>query len=382
MIQRLSNDEIRFETSCRRRAAARLSALLGSVFLLNCNAETPSQKNRLARVEGSPQFHDGRFRNAIVKPQIEGSVLGMMRNVFFGDEVRVPPKPFPTAVARDAFREPPAELQVAWLGHSTLLLEIEGKRLLIDPIFEDYVSPVPVYAKRFQPPPLPRDSLPRLDAIVISHDHYDHLEKASMLHFAKLGLPFYVPLGVGGHLERWGVNPAQIHELDWWGEASVKGLRLVCTPAQHFSGRGVFDGRKTLWASWSFIGEGRRAFYSGDGGYGPHFKAIGDTLGPFDLTLIENGAYDKQWPHIHMFPEQGVQAHLDLRGKALMPVHWGMFSLANHDWHEPIRRLEAAAKKEGVRVLTPRLGEPVRPLDSTATYSAWWEPLVDGGEPQ
>jgi L-ascorbate metabolism protein UlaG (beta-lactamase superfamily) len=345
--------------------------------LMHCQGATPAEKTRLERIEGSPQFEDGRFRNAIVKPQIEGSAWGMMRNIAFGDQVRYPAKAFPTAVARAAFGEPPAELQVAWLGHSTLLLEIEGKRLLIDPIFENHVSPVPVYGKRFQPPPLPRDSLPRLDAVVISHDHYDHLEKASIVHFAKQGLPFYVPLGVGGHLERWGVDPSQIHELDWWGEASLQGLRLVCTPAQHFSGRGLFDARKTLWASWSFVGRERRAFYSGDGGYGPHFKAIGDALGPFDLTMIENGAYDKQWPHIHMFPEQGAQAHRDLRGKALMPVHWGMFSLANHDWYEPVRRLSAAAKANGVRLLTPRLGEAVRPLDSTATFEAWWERLAE-----
>jgi len=359
----------------RPRSPRKVPPLLASLMVLECTAlGSRPDGDRLERVKASANYRDGKFRNAVESPLMKGSFWGVMKEQMFGKQVRVPPEPLPSAApGAAAFAEPPAELQVVWLGHSTFLLEVEGKRLLVDPVFGSHASPVPVFAKRFQAPPLFRDSLPRLDAILISHDHYDHLEMESMRHFAGRGVPFVAPLGVGAHLEGWGVPRERIIELDWWQEHDLGGLRLVCAPAQHFSGRGLFDSRKTLWAGWSVIGRVRRVHYSGDGGYGPHFKEIGDRLGPFDLTLLENGAYDKRWPSVHMFPEEGVQAHLDLRGRALLPVHWGMFSLANHDWQDPIRRIAAAADAKGVRLLTPRLGQVLRPLEGPDP-DRWWDP--------
>jgi L-ascorbate metabolism protein UlaG (beta-lactamase superfamily) len=356
---------------------SRTAALLAAAVLVQCSAMGGKPEGeRLDRMKASRQWVDGKFRNSVEHPLIVGSYWGMLRELLFGDQEREPGHPLPVIPpGPSAFPEPPAELQLVWLGHSTLILDLEGKRFLIDPVFENHASPVPVFAERFQPPPLARDSLPRIDAILISHDHYDHLEMESMRHFAVRDVPILVPLGVGAHLEEWGVRKERIVELDWWQEHAMGGLRLVCTPSQHFSGRGLMDRQRTLWASWTLIGPNRRVHYSGDGGYGDHFKAIGEAFGPFDLTMMENGAYDERWPYVHMFPEQAVRAHLDLKGNSLLAVHWGMFSLANHDWYDPIRRIAAASRKEGVRLLAPRLGEILHPL-SDSTYQAWWEPLA------
>jgi L-ascorbate metabolism protein UlaG (beta-lactamase superfamily) len=359
----------------RSAGARRWSSLLGSLFFLQCTAPgTKPEGERLERIKASAQYRDGKFRNVIERPLTRGSTLGMVRELLFGDQVRVPRHPLPQEIpGPGSFPEPPHALQVVWLGHSTLLLEVDGRRFLIDPVFGSHASPVSVYAKRFQPAPLTREQLPRIDAIVISHDHYDHLEMETMRHFAAQGVPFLVPLGVGSHLEGWGVDKGSIVELDWWQVHDLGGVRLVCTPAQHFSGRSLTDSKQTLWAGWSVLGPVHRVHYSGDGGYADHFRAIGARLGPFDLTLLENGAYDTRWPHVHMFPEEVVQAHLDLRGAALMPVHWGMFNLANHDWYDPIRRVSAAARAQGVRLLTPKLGQVARPGETLAS-EPWWEP--------
>jgi L-ascorbate metabolism protein UlaG (beta-lactamase superfamily) len=359
-----------------------LSALIGSFFLLHGTAPASDAKQeRQEKIRKSRQYRDGKFRNVVEFPMIEGSYMGMFKELIFGKQVRVPTSPLPQMPMDSLnFGEPPQDLQVVWLGHSTLLLEVEGKRFLVDPVLGSHAAPLPVFAKRFQAPLLSREQLPRIDAILISHDHYDHLEKETMEFYAHKGVPIYVPIGVGGHLEEWGVDAGSIHELDWWEETDFHGIRLVCTPSQHFSGRGLTDRAKTLWASWAVIGKAHRVFYSGDGGYADHFKTIGDRLGPFDLTLMENGAYDKQWPNVHMFPEQVVKAHRELKGKALMPVHWGMFSLANHDWFEPVRRLSAAAKKDEVRLLTPKLGQAVRPKEDQV-FEAWWEPKAAAKKP-
>ena len=352
----------------------RIGTALAALAVLDCSTLGNSPDgDRLKRMEASENFSDGRFRNAVERPLMEGSYWGMFKEMLFGKQERVPKQtlPYATPTAAD-FAEPPAELQLVWLGHSSFLIEVEGKRLLVDPVFESHASPVPLFAKRFQNPPLARDSLPRIDAVLISHDHYDHLEMESIRHFADQGVPMVAPLGVGAHLEGWGVPRENIVELDWWQEHDLDGLRLICAPSHHFSGRGLLDSKKTLWAGWSLIGKVRRVHYSGDGGYGSHFKEIGKRLGPFDLTLLENGAYDKRWPSVHLFPEEAVQAHLDLRGDLMMPVHWGMFSLANHDWRDPIRRVVAAAEEKGVRMLTPRLGEVVQPLQNP-TQEPWWD---------
>ena len=335
---------------------------------------------RLERAQANPQYHDGRFVN--VQPEAPTSLAAIGDYVvrqFSGDEVREPPAPLPVlAVDKVALAVPPAAsgLRAFWIGHASVYVEIDGVRLLLDPVFAERVSPLPaVGPRRFHPPPIALADLPPIDAVLISHDHYDHLDMDAVQALARRGARLFVPLGVGAHLERWGVPAAQIVELEWWQERTFKGVQIVCTPTRHYSGRGLTDHSATLWSSWSVLGPQHRFFYSGDTGYSTHFREVGARFGPFDLAFIKIGAYGpgQSWIDIHMPPEQSVQALRDLGAKRLFPVHWSTFNLAYHDWDEPIRRTLAAAQRGGgVEVVTPRIGEWVdaeRPFASTA----WWE---------
>lgn len=270
-------------------------------------------------------------------------------------------------------------LQVIWLGHSTLLARIGGQTVLFDPVFSKRASPFQwIGPKRFDTePPLNLDMLPPIDAVVISHDHYDHLDYHSIKALQDKASHFFVPLGLGSHLKRWGIPTTDITELDWWQEATRHGVTFACTPTQHFSGRTLTDRAATLWGSWVVVGSEHRVFFSGDGGYNTHFKQIGEKYGPFDLTLLECGQYDPLWANVHMTPEQTVQAHLDLRGKLMIPIHWGAFVLALHTWTEPVARAVAAAKKARSIVVTPRLGErisiPHPTLPKDPSLNPWWQ---------
>jgi L-ascorbate metabolism protein UlaG (beta-lactamase superfamily) len=246
---------------------------------------------------------------------------------------------------------------------------------LIDPIWSERCSPSQsVGPRRTHEPPVALSDLPRLDAILISHDHYDHLDMATVEELVRIqDAPFVVPLGVGAHLDAWGVPAGRIVELDWRDEYAVNGVTLTCTAARHFSGRGLQrDG--TLWASWVVAGPTRRLFYTGDSGYFDGYAEIGEHYGPFDATLIQIGAYGDAWPHIHMFPEEGVTAHVDLRGGLMIPVHWATFNLAFHAWSEPVERVWLDAKAHGVRLAVPRPGERVD-VDAPAPVDGWWESL-------
>jgi len=250
---------------------------------------------------------------------------------------------------------------------------MEGKRLLLDPTFANSPSPFPlVGGKRFSKVlPIELKKLLPIDIVILSHDHYDHLDYDSIMQLKdKTGL-FCVPLGVGRRLEKWGVDQGKIRELDWWHEVDYAGLTLACTPARHFSGRSLFDRNTTLWCSWVIISRQTRVFFSGDGGYGPHFAQIGKKYGCFDLTLMECGQYDERWAAIHMMPEQTVQAHFDVDGKMLLPIHWAAFSLAFHDWTDPIERVIKAAKERKVNITTPKIGEAVI-IGSEYPVSTWW----------
>jgi L-ascorbate metabolism protein UlaG (beta-lactamase superfamily) len=269
---------------------------------------------------------------------------------------------------------PAAGLRAFWIGHASTYVEIDGLRLLLDPVFGERVSPLPVGPGRFHAPPIALADLPRIDAVLISHDHYDHLDMDTVRHLAQRGSRFLVPLGIGAHLERWGVPPAQIEELEWWQERSLGNVRIVCTPTRHYSGRGLGNRSTTLWSSWSVIGPQHRFFYSGDTGYGKLFQEIGTRFGPFDMAFVKIGAYGPgaAWTDIHMTPEQAVQVNRDVRARRMFPVHWSTFNLAYHDWDEPIRRTVAEAARVGVDLVTPRVGEVVdadRPFQSTR----WWE---------
>jgi L-ascorbate metabolism protein UlaG (beta-lactamase superfamily) len=268
------------------------------------------------------------------------------------------------------------QLRVTWLGHSSVMINIDGFRLLTDPVFEKRVS---IFGpSRFSGEvPIKMDQVPEIDAVIISHDHYDHLNRFSIKGLKKKAKRFLVPLGVGPRLERWGVPRHKIVELDWWQEHHLnKGLMVAATPAQHFSGRGLSDRNQTLWASWVVETKHHRLFFSGDSGYFDGFKEIGAVYGPFDLTLMECGAYNKAWAEVHMFPEETVMAHLDLKGEVLHPIHWGTFNLSLHPWYDPMERLAAAAKAHKLKTATPIVGDTTI-LDEHIPSTYWWRQVMD-----
>jgi L-ascorbate metabolism protein UlaG (beta-lactamase superfamily) len=300
-------------------------------------------------------------------------IVTMTRETLRRDARRRPARALtPERLNLEAFLDS-TKSQLVWLGHSASLIRMRGKTLLLDPMLSKAASPFQfVGPKRFSEPPISVEELPQIDAVLISHDHYDHLDHASIKKLRGKTQKFYVPLGVGAHLRRWGVKKAQIVELDWWDAAKLEDITLVCTPARHFSGRGLNDRFKTLWCSWVIESASGKIFFSGDTGYGPHFKQIGKKHGPFDLTLMECGQYDKHWPNIHMEPEQTFKAHQDLRGKRLMPLHWGAFALAFHSWVDSVERVRKAAKPHGEEVMTPKIGEIVSIKGRAYPKSAWW----------
>ncbi len=277
----------------------------------------------------------------------------------------------------DQFDTPPSSgLRITWFGHSSTLVEIDGARVLTDPIWSERASPVHwAGPKRWYEPVLPIDALPPLDAVLVSHDHYDHLDMGSVSALAARGARFIVPLGIGAHLAYWGVPEAQISELDWLQTESAGPVEVTATPARHASGRINPQANQTLFASYAIIGRNHRVYFSGDTGYFAALASIGHAYGPFDVTLIESGQYNDTWPDWHMGPEQAVEAHRQLRGKVLIPIHWGLFTLAPHGWTEPVERVLAAARCQAVRVMTPRPGESVEPEKQSVT-ARWWPDLA------
>jgi L-ascorbate metabolism protein UlaG (beta-lactamase superfamily) len=261
------------------------------------------------------------------------------------------------------------------LGHSTILLKLNGEFWLTDPVFSMRASPVQwAGPARFHAPPLTIAELPPIKGVILSHNHYDHLDYDAILELAAKTEHFLAPLGVGDTLVAWGVPAAKVHQLGWWESVAAGSLKLTATPAQHFSGRGLFDGNKTLWASWVIEGGGLRLFFSGDTGYFKGFKDIGDKFGPFDLTLMETGAYDPQWPDIHMQPRETLQAHIDLRGKVMLPIHNGTFDLAMHSWDDPFEQISALAAARGQQLATPVIGAALRIAAPQATGPWWRQP--------
>jgi len=261
------------------------------------------------------------------------------------------------------------------LGHSTMLMKLNNLYWLTDPMFSDRASPVQwAGPQRFHTPPISIDELPPIKAVLISHDHYDHLDHDSIMKLAEKTEYFLTPLGVGGILIDWGVPQAKVIQLDWWQQIEVSGIRLVATPAQHFSGRGLFDKNQTQWASWSILAADQRVFFSGDSGYFDGFKQIGEKYGPFDMTLLETGAYNANWPEVHMHPEESIQAHIDLKGRYLLPIHNGTFDLSMHSWFEPFDRIVTLGKAQGIPVVTPVMGDAVR-MHNTKNVHRWWQEI-------
>jgi L-ascorbate metabolism protein UlaG (beta-lactamase superfamily) len=326
--------------------------------------------------ESAPQ-RDGRFHNQARLPQD-----GVMKKLRIGLKYLFLRKPPDTRPSTPLQVQPMTRQQVLdapdhslWrLGHSTLLLKLRGRFFITDPVFAERASPVQwAGPQRFHAPPLGLDELPPLAAVILSHDHFDHLDEQAIRRLAPRTGVFLAPLGVGDLLIEWGVAADKVRQLDWWQDTEVEGVRFVATPAQHFSGRGLFDSNRTLWASWVVIDEQLRLFFSGDTGYFEGFKQIGERFGPFDLTLIETGAYNVAWPSVHMQPEQSLQAHLDLQGRWMLPIHNGTFDLSTHAWQEPFERILALTEQAQVRLCTPQMGERVS-LDSPHAGQNWWQP--------
>ena len=360
-----------------------ISIITGIVILQCTNTVSPTVSNSdpalPGKIEDSPQYKDGKFND-----------MGNALNMSFTDYVsttwdflftrnhrtpdtELPAKPVDLSHVNNQDSD---QLNVTWLGHSSLMINIDGHKILTDPVFEKRIS---VFGPtRFNGDvPLDIQQIPQIDAVIISHDHHDHLNKYSVQRLMDRSNKFIVPLAVGTRLIDWGVPPGKIVELDWWQEYRLdQNLMIAATPAQHFSGRGITDRNKTLWASWVIKTPSHNLFFSGDSGYFSGFKQIGAKYGPFDMTFVECGAYGEGWPKVHMFPEQTVQAHLDLKGIVLHPIHWGTFNLALHPWYEPMVRLTAAANFKDVKIATPVVGE-------TTVYSniipaaRWWEQAME-----
>jgi L-ascorbate metabolism protein UlaG (beta-lactamase superfamily) len=270
-------------------------------------------------------------------------------------------------------------LSSTWLGHSTLFINIDGFKILTDPVFERKVTIVG--PKRFNKDlPMDYKKIKSVDLVIVSHNHYDHLNKFSIKYLSKITKKFIVPLGVSKTLEKWGVSKDQIIEMEWWQkEQPLKGLEIVSTPSQHFSGRGLFDSNKTLWSSFVIKTDNHNIFFSGDTGYFEGFKVIGEKYGPFDVTFLECGAYNEKWHFVHMYPEETIKAHIDLKGKYLHPIHWATFNLSMHAWYEPMERAKNGADKENINLITPYPGEYIDYSLNPTTLS-WWKPLIKDGK--
>ncbi len=327
-------------------------------------------------------FANGRFTNAepttVMKPGSNWDSIYQF--LFKGHKDRTPSHPLPIG-SMDGFAQQPASdgLRFVWLGHSSVLVELDRKRILIDPVFSDRASFFSwAGPKRFQPPPIRARDLPAIDAVLVSHDHYDHLDKATIIELAGKTMSFHVPLGVAALLKSWGIPKSKIHEYAWWDEHEVNGIMIVATPARHFSGRGLFDRNRTLWCSWVICRDGKKVFHSGDTGKTAQFKEIGKKYGPFDLAFIKIAAYNENWPDIHLNPDQAVEAHRDLGGKTLVPIHWATFDLSLHSWYEPIERLVKSAERDHARIITPKMGESVDPERFKNGY--WWKELVNASK--
>ncbi len=326
----------------------------------------------------SGHYQDGKFTN-LIPTSLDmslGKFTSIMKDWILGVPKQTPDKPLPVVPVDSttlALKDD-SLARVTWFGHSAFLLEIAGKNVLLDPMLGENAGPHPwLGPSRFSDGiPIEIAKLPQIDAVIYSHDHYDHLDYQSVLKLKDKVSRFFVPLGVGSHLAAWGVEKDLIHEFNWWDEFTLDNLQFVCAPARHFSGRGLLDRNTTLWASWIIKSEIFKIYFSGDSGYGSHFKDIGEKYGPFDFAMLECGQYDLRWESVHLLPEQTAQAALDLNAGLTMPIHWGSFVLALHSWKDPVERLSRKAEELGVNILTPKIGEQISLNKTIVKNNDWW----------
>ena len=304
----------------------------------------------------------------------------MANNYFFNSNKTEPETLLPEdkTSLNENFVKSSNNIKFAWLGHSSILMSINNKIILIDPIFSSSASPFSWLIKRYQPPVFKLKELPKVDFILISHDHYDHLDMKTIKFFNNnKDISFVVPLGVGSHLKKWGVENSRITEMDWWDTKIIKGIKFICTPAQHFSGRKAFiETQKSLWASW-VVKSGKRSFYfSGDSGYAKHYKEIGDKYGPMEVVFMDSGQYNTRWREVHNMPEEVIKGFIDLKGENLIPIHWGMFTLAMHNWFDPPVEIKKRAEEKSISLITPIIGQVIDMKNLIDTES-WWEKFIN-----
>lgn len=348
----------------------------GYVFMQQKQFGADPKGKRLERIEKSPNYKNGSFQNLSNTPVMaEGvSFFTVMKAYLKKIPGKEPSDPLPSV--RTNLKTFQAEVPtIIWFGHSSYLIYINGKKILVDPVFSGNAAPVSFFAKNYKGSNIySADDFPDLDAILITHDHYDHLDYKSIIALKNKTKHFYTSLGVGAHLNKWGVDDSAITEFDWWETIAIdSSMKLTATPARHFSGR-KFTRGKTLWASYILTTDSYNIFLGGDSGYDTHFKTIGEKYGPFDIALLECGQYNTFWRYIHMQPEETAKAAEDLQAKVLMPVHWSKFTLALHTWKEPITRLLNSKEALNQTITTPKIGEPVM-LGKQLPQSTWWESL-------
>ena len=355
-----------------------IAALFTVLFLNLAPQFGASKKNKLTeRVLASNNHNGGLFHN-IEETSVMLDFKWSTMKEFFRSEGKEPKATIPSKLldTHKVFSSTDSTPRFTWFGHSALLLELSGKKIFIDPMLTDVPAPLPFLGpKRFDYTlPLELDSIPYLDAILISHDHYDHLDYKSIMALKDKTKVFIVPLGVDAHLRKWNIEPGKIIELDWWKSASIDDVTIVAAPARHFSGRSISDRNTTLWSSFVIQTKHANLYFSGDSGYGEHFKQIGDKYGPFDICFLECGQYNEQWAEIHMMPEEVVLANNDLQGNRIFPIHWSAFKLSLHGWTEPIDRLITSVAEKPDIVLTPQIGESVV-ISEPGNYHPWWKEL-------
>ncbi|KKY90633.1 beta-lactamase [Enterobacter cloacae] len=345
-------------------------------FVFNAGFGQPPQGAQLSEVEASPHYRDGQFHNTLPTPGYTGQknmLAAWWGFLMTKTENARPAAPLPM-VHTDLASLPLEQETLVWLGHSSWYLQLAGKRILIDPVFSNYAAPFSFLNKAFTGDyPWRAEAMPEIDLLIISHDHYDHLDYATIKALMPKVKRVITPLGVGSHLRYWGMNPDIIDERDWNQSVPVSdALTVHVLPARHFSGRGL-KRNQTLWGSFMFVTPQRKVYYSGDSGYGPHFSAIGEQFGEVDLAIMENGQYDQDWKYIHMQPDETAQAAVDIKAKAVVPGHNGRFVLAKHTWDDPLIQLTRASKDKNYRLLTPEPGEPVDVSSATQHFREWWK---------
>ncbi|MFT6166433.1 MAG: L-ascorbate metabolism protein UlaG (beta-lactamase superfamily) [Vicingaceae bacterium] len=357
-----------------------LLLLIIGVLFVNLSPEFGGKhsKKDVERYSTSDNYKEGKFENIKVAnmDMSFSQTMGTLVDFIKGTDNSKPDFELPVEkVDSLSWEQNDSTDRLFWFGHSSFLLKLDGKNILLDPMLGEVPAPHPwLGGKRYSKElPIEIQKLPRIDVVLISHDHYDHLDYGSIQLLKEKVNQFMVPLGVGAHLREWGVDESSIQEFDWWQELTYENIELAFTPSRHFSGRGLTDRFSTLWGSWVIKGKAKNLYFSGDSGYGKHFKEIGEKFGPFDFAMMECGQYNEKWADIHMMPEETVQASADVNTKKAMPIHWGAFTLALHTWTDPVERFTKRAKQINLNYIIPKIGEEIDLNELEHDGDTWWK---------